>query len=273
MLGETCAAPMGEAVRVGRRRGSDALVSMRGVGKTFENGVSALRALDLDVHSRETLTLLGPSGCGKSTALRLIAGLAAPTRGEMLWSATAQRERLGLVFQDATLLPWCDVFDNVFLPLRLAGASRAAAAPEVEEALALVGLSAFRKALPRELSGGMRMRCAIARALVTRPALLLMDEPFAALDEVTRIKLNDELMALKARLKTTIVFVTHSVSESVYLSTRILVLSARGGEIVDEIAIDPEIPRDSEYRLGPAFSQYARRASEALRRAMTEAAP
>jgi NitT/TauT family transport system ATP-binding protein len=273
MLGETRAAPMSAAALAQNLRKNDVLVSMRGVGKTFDNGVSPLRAVDLDVHSGETLTLLGPSGCGKSTVLRLIAGLAAPTRGEILWSAAGRRERLGFVFQDATLLPWCDVFDNVFLPLRLAGASRAAAAPEVEAALALVGLSAFGKALPRELSGGMRMRCAIARALVTRPALLLMDEPFAALDEVTRIKLNDDLAALKARLETTIVFVTHSVSESVYLATRILVLSARGGEIIDEIAIDPAAPRDSEYRLGPAFAQYARRASEALRRAMTGTAP
>ncbi len=248
------------------------LVSLRSVGKTFENGVAALRALDLDVRPGETLTLLGPSGCGKSTALRLIAGLTQPTRGEIIWAGAAERERLGFVFQDATLLPWLDVFANVYLPLRLSNVSRAAAAPLVEEALALVGLSNFRKALPRELSGGMKMRCAIARALVTRPALLLMDEPFAALDEVTRVKLNNELMALKARLETTIVFVTHSVSESVYLSTRILVLSARGGDIVDEIAIDPAIPRDSEYRLGPVFSQYARRASEALRRAMGEEA-
>jgi NitT/TauT family transport system ATP-binding protein len=247
------------------------LVSMRGVGKTFENGLTALRALDLDVYPGEMLTLLGPSGCGKSTVLRLLAGLTPPTTGEIVWGA-ASAERLGFVFQDATLLPWADVFANAYLPLRLAGVSYAEAAPRVEEALSFVGLMEARKALPRELSGGMKMRCAIARALVTRPELLLMDEPFAALDEVTRFNLNNDLLALKARLKTTIVFVTHSVAESVFLSTRIVVLAALARGIVDEIAIDPDIRRDAEYRLGPEFSQYSRRASAALRRAMGEGA-
>ena len=250
-----------------------ALVSMRGVGKSFQGDFTVLRALDLEVFPGETLTLLGPSGCGKSTALRLLAGLSAPSHGEILWEDPTRRDQIGFVFQDATLLPWLDVFDNVFLPLKLAGVSRAHAAPRVEEALALVGLSMFRRAMPRELSGGMKMRCAIARALVTRPALLLMDEPFAALDEVTRIKLNNELLALKARLDTTIVFVTHSVGESVYLSTRIVVLAANGGEIVDQIPVDPGMTRDGEYRLGPVFSQLSRRASNALRRAMGEDEP
>ncbi|MBI3275539.1 MAG: ATP-binding cassette domain-containing protein, partial [Methylocystis sp.] len=176
----------------------------------------------------------------------------------------------GFVFQESTLLPWADVFANVYLPLRLAGVSRAAAAPRVDEALELVGLSAFRGALPRELSGGMKMRAAIARALVTRPAVLLMDEPFAALDEVTRFKLEDDLIALKRELETTIVFVTHSVYESVYLSTRILVLAARGGRVVDEIDVDPEVPRDEEFRLGMQFSCLCRRASRALQGAMGE---
>jgi NitT/TauT family transport system ATP-binding protein len=245
------------------------LVSMRRVGKAFHDRV-ALRALDLDVVPGETLTLLGPSGCGKSTALRLLAGLAQPTSGEILWTGAASRERLGFVFQEATLLPWADVADNVYLPLRLAGVGRGEAAPRVEEALELVGLAPFARALPRELSGGMKMRCAIARALVTRPALLLMDEPFAALDEVTREKLNDELLALKARLHATIVFVTHSVLESAFLSTRIVVLSARGGAIADEIDVEPELRRDAEFRLSPEFAQICRRASGALRRAMGE---
>jgi NitT/TauT family transport system ATP-binding protein len=249
-----------------------ALVSLRGVSKRFGSGAPILRALDLEVHEGETLTLLGPSGCGKSTALRLLAGLAAPTRGEIIWSNPARRKQLGFVFQDPTLLPWRDVFSNVYLPLQLAGRSRKQSTPQVEEALALVGLANFSRALPRELSGGMKMRCAIARALVTRPVLLLMDEPFAALDEVTRFKLNEDLLELKSRFGMTIVFVTHSVAESVYLSTRILVLASRGGEVVDEIRIDPDIPRDSRYRLGLAFSERSRRASEALMRAMGEAA-
>jgi NitT/TauT family transport system ATP-binding protein len=252
---------------------TDPLVSLRGVAKTFDNGVVALKALDLDVFPGETLTLLGPSGCGKSTALRLLAGLAQPTSGRILRSREGQGERLGVVFQEATLLPWSNVFDNVYLPLRLAGVSRATAQPRIRDALEMVGLSQFREALPRQLSGGMKMRSAIARALVTRPALLLMDEPFAALDEVARFKLNDELLELKSKLETTIVFVTHSVAESVYLSTRILVLAAKGGVVVDEIVVDPEARRDADYRLGTEFAAYARRASAALRRAMGEEEP
>jgi NitT/TauT family transport system ATP-binding protein len=249
-----------------------ALVSLRGVSKRFGTGPLVLRDLHLDVHDGETLTLLGPSGCGKSTALRLLAGLAAPSGGAISWADPAKQKQLGFVFQDPTLLPWRDVFSNVYLPLQLAGRSRKQSEPEVEEALALVGLQNFGRALPRELSGGMKMRCAIARALVTRPVLLLMDEPFAALDEVTRFKLNEDLLELKSRFGMTIVFVTHSVAESVYLSTRILVLASRGGDIIDEITVDPAAPRDSDYRLSPAFSDLARRASAALVRAMGEAA-
>ncbi len=249
------------------------LVSLRAVSKTFDNGALALDALDLDVFPGEILTLLGPSGCGKSTALRLIAGLARPTRGEIDWSLGEARQALGFVFQEAMLLPWADVFSNVYLPLRLAGVGRREAEPRVREALAMVRLDAVRDALPRELSGGMKMRCAIARALVTRPTLLLMDEPFAALDEVTRFNLNDELIELKKQTRTTIVFVTHSVAESVYLSTRVVVLSSGGGRVIDEIAIASETPRDAEFRLGAEFSSYVRRASAALRRAMREPTP
>jgi NitT/TauT family transport system ATP-binding protein len=245
------------------------VVSLRDIGKVFASGVAALRAFDLDVREGEALTLLGPSGCGKSTVLRIIAGLSSPTCGTIAWRDPCASTKLGFVFQEPTLLPWADVFSNVYLPLRLSGMSRIAAAPFVEESLALVGLSAFAKALPRELSGGMKMRAAIARALVMRPKLLLMDEPFAALDEVTRFKLNDDLLALKRELDTTIVFVTHSVYESVYLSTRIVVLAARGGRIVDEIDIDP-IERDADFRSSVEFSKLCRRASLALQNAAEE---
>ncbi|MBI1981019.1 MAG: ABC transporter ATP-binding protein [Methylocystis sp.] len=250
-----------------------ALVSLRAVGKTFPNGLVALADYDLDVREGETLTLLGPSGCGKSTALRLIAGLANPTAGSIDWSAPHIKNNIGFVFQDATLLPWANVFDNVFLPLRLGGLTREAASPRVNEALAHVGLLDFSHALPRELSGGMRMRCAIARALVTRPALILMDEPFAALDEVTRFKLNDDLLALKRRLGATIVFVTHSVFEAAYLSSRIVVMSRRGGAIIDEISIDPAIPRNDDYRSSKTFADTCRRGSQALRVALEQATP
>jgi NitT/TauT family transport system ATP-binding protein len=246
------------------------LVSLHGVEKTFQNGVTAIAGFDLEVRAGETLTLLGPSGCGKSTVLRLICGLAAPSAGAIAWSDPQARTNIGFVFQDPTLLPWASVFDNVYLPLRLAGESRASAAPRVEEALTRVGLIDFAQALPRELSGGMKMRGSIARALVTRPALILMDEPFAALDEVTRFKLNDDLVALKRDLGATIVFVTHSVFESAYLSTRIVVMSKARGKIVEEIEIDPRLERNDDFRMSEAFSRISRRASRALRQAMGE---
>jgi NitT/TauT family transport system ATP-binding protein len=249
-----------------------ALVSLHGVAKTFPNGVTALSGFELDVRDGETLTLLGPSGCGKSTVLRLISGLAQPSVGAIAWRDPRAQRDIGFVFQEPTLLPWASVFDNVYLPLRLEGVSREAAAPRVGEALTRVSLSDFARALPRELSGGMKMRCAIARALVTRPALILMDEPFAALDEVTRFKLNDDLLALKRDLNATIVFVTHSIFESAYLSTRIVVMSKDRGKIVEEIEIDPSLSRDTEFRMSEAFSQITRRASRALRAAMGEGA-
>jgi NitT/TauT family transport system ATP-binding protein len=251
---------------------SHALLSLHAVSKTFPNGVTALTGLDLDVREGETLTLLGPSGCGKSTVLRLIAGLARPTVGAITWADPMARKNLGVVFQDPTLLPWANVFDNVWLPLRLASVSRATADPRIKEALARVGLSDFANALPRELSGGMKMRCAIARALVTNPSLILMDEPFAALDEVTRFKLNDDLVALKRDLRATIVFVTHSIYESAFLSTRIVVMSKPRGRIVEEIDIDPALVRDAEFRMSSTFSDICRRASRALREATGEAA-
>lgn len=248
------------------------LVSLRGIGKSFDNGTVALAGLDLDVHEGEILSLLGPSGCGKSTALRLIAGLAEPDAGTMTWR-DATRPEIGFVFQDATLMPWASVAENVWLPLRLRGTSRAAAAPLIEEALARVGLSEFHRAFPRELSGGMKMRVSIARALVLRPALLLMDEPFAALDEITRLRLNRDLLALQAELGTTIVFVTHSVYESVYLSSRIAVFTQRPGRIERDIEVTPAGPRDDEFRVSPLYVETCRTASQALERVMAEDAP
>ncbi|WP_051661120.1 ABC transporter ATP-binding protein [Bosea sp. 117] len=248
------------------------LLRFEGVGKTFPNGVTALAGLDMEIRAGEFVSLLGPSGCGKSTALRLIAGLAEPTAGRLAWApGTDARHSIGFVFQEPTLMPWANVFANVHLPLRLAGQSRRAAEPAIMEALELVGLAAFRDAYPRELSGGMKMRVSIARALVTRPRLLLMDEPFAALDEITRFKLNDDLLALWRRLGCTIVFVTHSVFESVFLSGRVLVFHPRPGSIAAELAIDPGQPRDEAFRTSPEYAALARRASQALASAMREA--
>jgi NitT/TauT family transport system ATP-binding protein len=248
------------------------LVTLRGVHKVFANQVTALEGLDLDIRAGEFLSLLGPSGCGKSTVLRLLAGLTGPTRGEIVWLGKCPE--LGFVFQEPTLTPWSDVFTNVWLPLRLAGVSKDKARPRIEEALEQVGLAGFAKAYPRQLSGGMKMRVSIARALVTRPTVLLMDEPFAALDEITRLKLNDDLAALRSSLGATVVFVTHSVFESVYLSDRIVVMAARPGRAVAEINVEyPTESRQEGFRLCKAYADTCVQTSEALHLAMGDRPP
>lgn len=250
------------------------LLRLSGVGKRFANAVTALDGLDMEVRAGEFVSLLGPSGCGKSTALRLIAGLTEPSEGRLEWDENEKGRRasephsIGFVFQEPTLMPWASVFGNVHLPLKLAGVGRREAEPAILEALELVGLSAFRDAYPRELSGGMKMRVSIARALVTKPRLLLMDEPFAALDEITRFKLNNDLLEVWRRLRCTIVFVTHSVFESVYLSSRILVFRARPGRVSAELVIDTNQPRDETFRTSPEYAGLCRETSLALARAM-----
>jgi len=244
------------------------IVSLRGVGKLFGTGLLALDGLDLDVRDGEFLSLLGPSGCGKSTALRIIAGLSDPSRGTVLWRDGADARRgIGFVFQEPTLMPWTTVFGNVFLPLKLTGVDKAAAAPRVVETLSRVGLADFADAYPRELSGGMRMRVSIARARVTAPRVLRMDEPFAALDEITRFKLNDDLVALWRELEMTVVFVTHSVFESVYLSSRIVVMTGRPGRVSSELVVGAP-NRDAGFRTSAEYAATCRVASEALAKAM-----
>ncbi len=243
------------------------LVSLQGVAKTFANGVTALDRFDLAVRAGEFVSLLGPSGCGKSTALRIIAGLSSPTRGRVVWqdgSGEDHRGRIGFVFQEPTLMPWADVADNVWLPLRLRGMSRRDAQGPIARSLDLVGLDSFAKAYPRELSGGMKMRASIARALTVNPRLLLMDEPFGALDEITRFKLNDDLLRLQKTLGCTIVFVTHSIYESAYLSGRIMVMSPRPGRIVTEIPGEAPEQRDGDFRAGPSYAALCREVSRAL---------
>jgi NitT/TauT family transport system ATP-binding protein len=247
----------------------ETLVSLSHVRKAFANGTVALEDLHLDVRDGEFLALLGPSGCGKSTALRLIAGLADVTSGRIHWpTGGSAKQDIGFVFQEPTLMPWASVADNVHLPLKLRGVSRAEAMPKIMETLALVGLADFAKVYPRELSGGMKMRVSIARALVTEPKLLLMDEPFAALDEITRFKLNDDLLKLKAAKDVTVIFVTHSVYESVYLATRIVVMAARPGRIVVELPVDAPYPRDEEFRATALYTETCKAASHALHGAM-----
>jgi len=242
------------------------LVTCRGLAKRFANGTQALADADLDIAERQFLSLLGPSGCGKSTLLRLIAGLAEPTAGTIAW-APGER-RLSFVFQEATLMPWATALSNVALPLRLAHVPRAEREARAAAALADVGLAGFERSYPRELSGGMRMRVSIARALVTKPSVLLMDEPFAALDEIARFKLNDDLLKLWERETFTVVFVTHSVFESVFLSERIAVMTRRPGRVLKEIAVETAYPRATDYRTSSTYGEHCRAVSAALETAM-----
>ena len=246
------------------------LLRLSQINKTFSNGTVALADMNAAVGRHEFLSLLGPSGCGKSTALRLIAGLGQTSSGSIDWAEPPGKGDIGFVFQEPTLMPWATVIDNVFLPLRLQHASRRAEQDRLEEALAMVGLENFAQAYPRELSGGMKMRVSIARALVTRPKLLLMDEPFAALDEITRFKLNNDLLDLWAKQSWTVIFVTHSVYESVYLSNRVMVMAARPGRVVADMAIDAPYPRSDAFRTSTTYNDYCRQVSDALHQAMAD---
>ena len=244
------------------------MLKLSGISKTFHNGVEAIGRIDLDVRQGEFISLVGPSGCGKSTALRLIAGLLQPTAGTVEWPGG--RPEIGFVFQEPTLMPWATALQNVRLPLDLERVSRADANERAAHALARVGLSGFQNAYPRELSGGMKMRVSIARALAASPKLLLMDEPFAALDELTRQSLNDDLLKLWSEDRLTVIFVTHSVYESTYLSSRAVVMRPRPGRIAAEISLPPAVARGADYRLSPQFAENARKVSDALRDAMGE---
>ncbi len=248
--------------------------------------MTALDPIDLEIGRGEFLSLLGPSGCGKTTLLRIIAGLSEPSGGERrltlrpggygprFRAGTGARARagavgrIGFVFQDPTLMPWSTVVANVLLPFRLAGRVGPAERERAMAELRAVGLAGFERAYPRQLSGGMRMRVSIARALVTDPDLLLLDEPFAALDEITRMALNDDLMRLWKSRRPTVVFVTHSVFESVYLSTRIAVMTSRPGRIAAELTIDLPQPRERALRTTPAYAAICAAASAHLAAAM-----
>ena len=249
------------------------LLELRGVEKRYDNGTLALERVDLAVGKHEFVSLLGPSGCGKSTALKMIAGLSPVTSGSISWAGTNSKDEsnhakdISFVFQEPTLMPWTRVFENVWLPLRLKGVSREAAKLQIDAVLAKVGLAQFAHVYPRELSGGMKMRVSIARAMVTEPRLLLMDEPFAALDEMTRFKLNNDTLALWQAQQFTTIFVTHSVYESVYLSNRIIVMAARPGRIIADIAVDEPYPRVDAFRNTPRYAELCVKVSQALQKA------
>jgi NitT/TauT family transport system ATP-binding protein len=238
--------------------------------KTYANGYPALSPVNLRILEGEFVTLLGPSGCGKSTLLKMVAGLLEPSAGRiLLWSKpfedlAASGKKISFVFQTPTLMPWADVATNVRLPLDLMGLSNVQAHDKVMQALELVGLERFANSLPRALSGGMQMRVSIARGLVTEPDLLLMDEPFGALDEITRHRLDADLLALWAQKKLTVIFVTHSIHEAVYLSNRVVMMAARPGHILEEHLIDEPYPRASSFVVSNEFMRHAQRVQKSL---------
>ncbi len=243
----------------------DGLIALEAVSKTFPGGSQALHEVSLEVTQGEFVSLLGPSGCGKSTLLRVVAGLTAPSAGRLrLAPELGARGRVGFVFQDATLLPWATVRANVALPMRLLAVEASESHRRVADALELVGLQDFAGAYPRELSGGMRMRVSLARALAQQPRLLLLDEPFAALDELTRFKLNDDLRRLWRHEAWTVLFVTHSVFESVYLSERVLVMTPRPGRLAASLPIDLPAERSAALRSSAAYVEHCRLVSERL---------
>ena len=251
--------------------GPAGLLRLEGLSLRYETGVTALDGVNLDVEGGDFVSLLGPSGCGKSTLLRLIAGLQTPTGGAVAWpSGKPAPGDIGFVFQEPTLMPWASVRDNVRLPLRLTG--RTVSSAELAAALDLVGLGDFADAAPRELSGGMKMRAALARALVTNPKLLLLDEPFAALDEIARFKLNDDLLRIWRERGCTVIFVTHSVFEAAFLSRRVVVMSPRPGRVIADEPIDLPALRAPDLRTDAAYGAICRKLSARLAQAMGDAA-
>jgi len=239
----------------------EAVVVLHKVGKTYANGVTALTEIDFHLYPGEIVAVVGPSGCGKSTLLRLVAALEAPTSGTIAQGSASSA--IGYVFQDSTLLPWTTVEENITLPLKL-NSARGATLP-VSEALAMVGMTEFAKAYPRELSGGMKMRTAMARALITNPKLLLLDEPFAAIDEIARFQLDDCLLSLWQEQKFSAVFVTHSIFEAVYLARRIIVMSPRPGRLRGEVVIQTPYPRSPDFRETQEYLAYCNTVTQLLR--------
>lgn len=255
-------------------QGGDTVLEAEHVEKTYPNGTHALNDTSVRVRRGEFVSLLGPSGCGKSTLLKMFAGLEAPSSGRIVLhdgedvaGPASGHRSMAMVFQEATLMPWARVDDNVRLPLDLAGVAKNDSAPRVRDALEMVGLSQFSRVYPRELSGGMQMRVSIARALAVQPSILLMDEPFGALDEFTRNKLDSDLYQLWRQRGFTVVFVTHSIYEAVFLSSRVVVMAARPGRVIADVAIDAPVDRDDAYRVSQPFIDNCRVLSEHLGRA------
>jgi NitT/TauT family transport system ATP-binding protein len=240
------------------------MIALNHISKVYANGTVALQNMNLAIAPSQFISLVGPSGCGKSTVLRLVAGLSKSGSGTIEWGISHAARKLAYVFQDAALMPWANVTENVRLPLKLAGMSKRSTATRVQQAIELVGLSGFERNYPRELSGGMKMRVSIARALVTQPNILLMDEPFGALDEITRSKLNSDLLNLWQQQRWTVMFVTHNIYEAVYLSNRVVVMAARPGRAIADMAIEAPYPRTEAFRTSSLYNEYCREVLEQL---------
>jgi len=247
-------------------------IHLQHVKKVYPNGTVALHDLNLEIQQGQFTSLVGPSGCGKSTVLRLIAGLGTASGGTITW-ADHTPQQLAYVFQEAALMPWATVWHNAYLPLKLRGIPPAQAEPKIRECLSLVDLRGVEKRYPRELSGGMKMRVSIARALVTEPQVLLMDEPFGALDEITRSKLNNDVLDLWQQQRWTGIFVTHNIYEAVYLSHQVVVMAAQPGRVITEVTIAEPYPRTEEFRTSALYNDYCRQISRALYQAMAERFP
>ena len=247
-------------------------IALHQVNKVYANRTVALQGIDLTIRQGEFVSLVGPSGCGKSTVLKLMAGLSMPTQGYLESPGVVGDRDLAFVFQDAALMPWATVLENVHLPLKLKGQSLRSSRSRIQAALNLVALQGFEHSYPRQLSGGMKMRVSIARALVTNPQVLLMDEPFGALDEMSRSRLNGDLLKLWEQYHWTVVFVTHNIYEAVYLSNRVVIMGAQPGRIVTEVPIEVSYPREADFRTSPQFNQYCREITHQLL-AVTATAP
>ena len=246
------------------------MLMVRGVEKIYPNGTHALQRFDLDIQRGEIVSLLGPSGCGKSTLLKMFADLEKPSAGQVRWNGKSDMQsqcKMAMVFQEATLMPWANIQDNVRLPLDLRHVSKTVSTPKVAAALTSVGLGKFGQSYPKELSGGMQMRASLARALVTEPDLLLMDEPFGALDEFTRHRLDSDIRTLWSERDLTIVFVTHSIYEAVFLSSRVIVMGARPGRVVADIQIEGPQHRDEHFRTSDVFMKQCAHLSDVLEQA------
>ncbi|NES83244.1 MAG: ABC transporter ATP-binding protein [Moorea sp. SIO2B7] len=248
---------------------NNTILALHKVSKIYDNGTVALQDMNLTVRDGEFVTLVGPSGCGKSTVLRLISGLGNITSGEINWEKKQQQQDLAFVFQESALMPWANVFDNILLPLKLSGIPRSKSRLKCAEAIHLVGLDGFENVYPRQLSGGMKMRVSIARALVTQPNIMLMDEPFGALDEMTRSKLNSDVLSLWEKQAWTVIFVTHNIYEAVYLSNRVVIMGAYPGRVVAEVNIEAPYPRTEDFRTSQLCNQYCREIASHLKEIVT----